>query len=420
MVKPDSELLESVDSLPRAVLGSLPGISILVFDTDMVLRLADGGAFRDYGYDPAELVGKRLRDALPGESFNHLIPRYEATLEGKSDEFEVSSFDGRGRFLINVEPLVEDGEIVGGVALAREITARKLVEDELRTVSESFESAFISAPIGMALVGLDGRARRVNKALVNFLGYEPEELAQLTVEEITHPDDFGEDLEQANRLLEGRIERYELEKRYMRKSGESVWALLAVSLVRDEGGTPLYYISQIKDITGRKQAEADLRKVAAEDSLTGVANRRQFESDLAAQVARCRRQMETAALLMLDVDRFKSVNDTFGHAAGDTVLKAIASDLTGRVRTEDKVARVGGDEFALIMVGGDADTAAALAEELMRHFDRLQVDYEGQQIGCRASIGSQVITGDEKDIDEVLLAVDHAMYGAKELRRSTR
>ncbi len=418
MVKPDSELLESVDSLPRAVLGSLPGISILVFDTDMVLRLADGGAFRDYGYDPAELVGKRLRDALPGESFNHLIPRYEATLEGKSDEFEVSSFDGRGRFLINVEPLVEDGEIVGGVALAREITARKLVEDELRTVSESFESAFISAPIGMALVGLDGRARRVNKALVNFLGYEPEELAQLTVEEITHPDDFGEDLEQANRLLEGRIERYELEKRYMRKSGESVWALLAVSLVRDEGGTPLYYISQIKDITGRKQAEADLRKVAAEDSLTGVANRRQFESDLAAQVARCRRQMETAALLMLDVDRFKSVNDTFGHAAGDTVLKAIASDLTGRVRTEDKVARVGGDEFALIMVGGDADTAAALAGELMRHFDRLQIDYEGQQIGCRASIGSQVITGDEKDIDEVLLGADHAMYEAKELRRT--
>ena len=87
MVKPESELLESVDSLPRAVLGSLPGVSILVFDTDMVLRLADGGAFRDYGYDPAELVGKRLAEALPGESFEHLIPRYEAALNGKTDEF---------------------------------------------------------------------------------------------------------------------------------------------------------------------------------------------------------------------------------------------------------------------------------------------------------------------------------------------
>ena len=420
MVKPESELLESVDSLPRAVLGSLPGVSILVFDTEMVLRLADGGTFRDYGYDPATLVGKRLGDALPGESFRPLLERYESALRGQTDEFEVSSFDGKGRFLVNVEPLFEDGEVVGGVALAREITARKRVEDELRTVSESFESAFNSAPIGMALVGLDGRPQRVNKALVDFLGYEAEELAQLTVEEITHPDDIAEDRERADRLIDGQIESYELEKRYLRKSGESVWALLAVSLVRDEDGTPLYFISQIKDITNRKQVEADLRRVAAEDSLTGVANRRQFEADLAAQVSRCRRQMETAALLMLDIDNFKSVNDTYGHAAGDAVLKAVASDLTGRVRTEDIVARVGGDEFAVIMVGGDAETGTSLAEEMMGHFDSRRVDYEGRQIGCRASIGSQVITGDEKDIDEVLLAVDHAMYGAKELRRSTR
>ena len=123
---------------------------------------------------------------------------------------------------------------------------------------------------------------------------------------------------------------------------------------------------------------------------------------------------------MLDIDNFKFVNDTYGHAAGDAVLKAVASDLTGRVRTEDIVARVGGDEFAVIMVGGDAETGTSLAEEMMGHFDSRRVDYEGRQIGCRASIGSQVITGDEKDIDEVLLAVDHAMYGAKELRRSTR
>mgnify|MGYP002682669908 CR=1 FL=1 len=238
----------------------------------------------------------------------------------------------------------------------------------------------------------------MNKALVDFLGYEAEELAELTVEEITHPDDIAEDREQADRLIDGQIERYELEKRYMRKSGEPVWALLAVSLVRDEDGNPLYFISQIKDITNRKQVEADLRRVAAEDSLTGVANRRQFEADLATQVSRCRRQMETAALLMLDIDSFKSVNDTLGHSTGDQLLREIAQRLRARVRQSDLVARLGGDEF-VVMVETVSDRTGLhlLAAKILAAVGE-PMQLQGHEVTVTASIGISVFPDDGSDV----------------------
>ncbi len=145
--------------------------------------------------------------------------------------------------------------------------------------------------------------------------------------------------------------------------------------------------------------------------------------------------METAALLMLDIDNFKYVNDNYGHAAGDAVLKAVAADLTCRVRAQDMVARRyhgGRRQFPMrsIIRSGRraAETVSIPYLARRRRTDGSTstaaiVDYEGRQIGCRASIGSQVITGDEKDIDEVLLGADHAMYGVRfwcELRRSTR
>ncbi len=240
-----------------------------------------GGAFRRSTVtDPAQIatIGKRLGDALPGERFRPVLESTDRLLPEVvlgTDEFEVSSFDGKGRFLVNVEPLFEEGEVVGhlpGVALAREITGRKRVEDELRTVSESFESAFKSAPIGMALVGLDGRAQRVNKALVDFLGYgqrkgQPAGGTLHGRPRRDHPSRRHRGRSRAGRPPDRRPDR-------ALRTGEavffardvvaaaSVWALLAVSLVRDEDGTPLYFISQIKDITNRKQVEADLRRVA--------------------------------------------------------------------------------------------------------------------------------------------------------------
>ena len=142
--------------------------------------------------------------------------------------------------------------------VVRDVTERKKNEEALRESEERFRSAFESAAIGMGLVGPDGRWIRVNRPLCDIVGYSEQELLNLTFQDITHPDDLEGDLQQVRRLLEGDIRAYQMEKRYLHKDGRTVWIMLSVSLMRDHEGNPLYFISQIEDITRRKQAEEAL------------------------------------------------------------------------------------------------------------------------------------------------------------------
>lgn len=186
-----------------------------------------------------------------------------ATQEGRSHEFEyrMIAADGRAVWLQDIIRVVMEGsrpvELIG---LMVDITERKSTEAALRETDERFHRAFEDAPIGMALVGLDGRWLQVNRALCEIVGYSPEELLATTFQAITHPDDLDADLAQAARLWSGEIGSYRLEKRYRHKSGAVVWILLSASVVRDRDGTPLYGIAQIQDITARKETEAELHR----------------------------------------------------------------------------------------------------------------------------------------------------------------
>ena len=175
------------------------------------------------------------------------------------------------------------------------------------------------------------------------------ELLGATREQLTHPDDFAADMEQVQRLVTGESDHCELEKRFLDSRGEVVWTSVSRSLVRDEGGEPLYFIAQVQDITERRQFEAKLSHLADHDALTGLFNRRRLEHELERQVAYTERYATGAALLMLDLDNFKYVNDTLGHAMGDELIVRVANALRERLRDTDIVARLGGDEFAIIL-----------------------------------------------------------------------
>lgn len=148
--------------------------------------------------------------------------------------------------------------------IAMDVTDRKATAEALREGEARFGAAFQHAAIGMALVGLDGRWLKVNHSLCRLVGYDEAELLALSFQDITHPDDLDADLNQVRRMLDGEIETYQMEKRYFRKDGQVVWILLNVSLVHDAAGAPLYFISQIQDITERKQTEVTLRETYAE------------------------------------------------------------------------------------------------------------------------------------------------------------
>lgn len=154
----------------------------------------------------------------------------------------------------------------GVVVVTSDISARKRVEEQLRTSEEQFRSTFAYAAIGMALVGLDGRWLRVNAALCEYIGYTEQELFSKTFQDITHPDDLDSDLHNVTQLLQGKIQSYQMEKRYFHKLGHIVWVLLSVSLVRDSQSNPLYFVSQIQNITDRKYAEQALNTQLSEES----------------------------------------------------------------------------------------------------------------------------------------------------------
>ena len=302
------------------------------------------------------------------------------------------------------------------MAVSRDITPRKHAEEARRHAQERFELVFEQAPIGMALLTPEGRWVRVNQALLAITGYTSEELLAKTIEEVTHPDDMSVDLEHVRQLLAGEIREYQMEKRYFHARGHVISTMLSVSLVRDLQGRPLHFIAQIQDITERKLMEERLRHLAEHDSLTGLHNRRLLERELAMQVARCRRYGEQAALLVLDLDGFKQVNDTYGHKAGDELLKALAVELARRLRGTDMVARIGGDELAVLLPGTDAAGGRKVAANLEEAVAGCRVDADGRRVATTASVGVAAIDRESLAAEAVLMEADRSMYAAKSAR----
>ena len=410
---------------------------------------------------------------------------------------------------------------------------------------ELFETAFAQAPIGMALIGLDGRWMKVNAALCAISGWPEAELLERPFQEITHPDDVSADLEQIRSLLAGRSDRYQFEKRYMTSSGDQIWALLAVSLVRDAAGQPRHFIVQVQDISERKQAQRQLLEAEAEaraqrdhataivgamgegyaltmdgeikaindalsaltgfsaaeligvtppypfwppehheaigavladvrrynggrheivlmrangerfeaeitvrpareeggraigfvstlrdvsvqrrhqrelerlartDSLTQLANRYVLQEALEREAGRRGTDKRQPALVLLDIDLFKQVNDGFGHPAGDAVLVDVARRLERTVRAGEVLARVGGEEFAWLLPASNADEAIAAA-------DRARAAIASEPFGRAGKLTMSAGVGlisTPADGDALYRMADRALYEAKQRGR---
>ena len=292
----------------------------------------------------------------------------------------------------------------------------RAAERGLREVRERFESAFDNAPIGMALIAMDGRWLQVNDALCRITGYTQDALRATTLRAMTHPDEVEIDAESLQQLLSGEIASYQVEKRYRHAWGHHVWVLVTTSIVRDEDRVPLYAVTQVQDISERKELARRLEYFVDHDFLTGLFNRRHFEQELTRETDRVSRYGGPGAVLVIDIDNFKDVNDTFGHRAGDDVLKGVAGLLRERLRQTDIVARIGGDEFAVLLPQTDADHAQSVADELVKAMGRQTAVLADRSIHITSSIGVTMFDG-LTDI-EVLAYADLAMYEAKEAGRN--
>ncbi|TPQ24751.1 EAL domain-containing protein [Methylomonas koyamae] len=312
--------------------------------------------------------------------------------------------------------LDEDGSLLGAVMVFRDISERRRMEKLLRESEERFHSAFDLASIGMALIAVDGGFLQVNKSLMDIFGYSKPELLQANLQMLTHADHMDNALAfRLRQLLADELPSFQIEMECFHKIvGKIVWTLLSASLVRDANGDPQYFIVQIQDITNRKFAEQQLLYLANHDPLTGLLNREQFQSSLTQALATVQRHDKKLALMFLDLDRFKLINDTLGHRLGDLLLQAVSDRLRGAVRAQDILARLGGDEFIILLSDVvQIDDAARVAEKTIQLLAQ-PFALEGNDIVVTASIGISVYPDDGKDSHSLLMNADAAMYLAKE------
>ena len=411
-----------------------------------------------------------------------------------------------------------------------------------------FEKTFHYCAVGLAHVGIDGTFIRVNKKLCDFLDYSDQELTKLTFQDLTAPDHLDEDLDQFERLLEGQIDNYSIEKRYIRRDGKRVWAKLTVSLVRDDSNNPDYFISVVEDIDEKKRIQSELFQVDAlfskivsafsertfiwvatpdfsklkyandgyanifgrseyelycnpmsfldhvheddrarvakvfsrrplenwdiqyriydskgevkylhdrgnlifddretqtlilgtadditreknqqqalmsavtkleylsqTDSLTGLANRREILSQLSDEIARMERGQKASTLVYVDLNKFKEINDKYGHKVGDNALVEFSQQMKVLLRDSDRFGRIGGDEFVILLYGADDKETEIFFERIAQHDFTLNVN-NTSVVPITFSVGWVTWSAEISTVEEWLDKADEVMYEKK-------
>jgi diguanylate cyclase (GGDEF)-like protein/PAS domain S-box-containing protein len=310
----------------------------------------------------------------------------------------------------------ENGALLGAVMVFKDITQRCEIENLLRDSEQRFYSAFDLAAIGMALVAVDGRYLQVNSSLTHILGYAKDELQTLSFHHLSPGDECRKMLEhQLHQVAVDALTLFPTEVQCFHKIvGKMVWVLISGSLVRNTDGEPQYFIIQVQDISERKAIEQQLTYIANHDALTGLMNRQQFHNRLTEALSYSRRHNTKLALVFLDLDRFKLINDTLGHWIGDLLIKAVAERLKKSFRTNDTLARLGGDEF--IMLLSDIAHVEDVARIAQKTIDLLTKPFalEGNDIVVTASVGISVFPDDGDNGQTLMMNADSAMYLAKE------
>ena len=395
----------------RALLDAALDHAPLVFyakDGDGRFTVVNSEFERIAGRPRSEIVGLTAGDLKGGE-------RFSAHSDGAPERGGTELFEETvgGRTYVSLRfPLTSgDGRILGVAGISTDVTARQRAE-------ERFQRAFEAAPIGMALMSLEGHFLRVNLALCAITGYDAEALEATSDEAITHPDDFACSPRGRWESADEAGANFECDKRYITAAGHTVSVQMHVAVVRDAEGRPDHLLAQVQDVTERKRFEEQLQYMADHDPLTGLLNRRCFELEVGRHLAQVARYGVSGALLVLDIDHFKTINDSLGHNAGDELIIGVAGVLLERLRRTDAVARLGGDEFAVLLPMADEHEAKALGQSLLDDVRERTAQLDGERRrAVTMSLGVALFDGAAVTPEDMIVNADLAMYDAKEAGR---
>jgi diguanylate cyclase (GGDEF)-like protein/PAS domain S-box-containing protein len=295
-----------------------------------------------------------------------------------------------------------------------DITDLKRAEDALRDAEQKFRTAFDHAPIGMTLSDPDGLLLDVNRSFCVMVGRSRSQLIGTLARDLTHPDDRVLSQEADDRLRSGAVSHHEVEERYVHANGQPVWVRRSSAMVRGQDDEPHYCITQVQDVTEQRQAREELAYQALHDPLTRLPNRALFLDRLRGALARAGRRPSSVGVLFLDLDRFKVINDSLGHDAGDQLLVAMSERLQETLRPMDTAARFGGDEFVILCEDLDAEAEVlGIAERLCAAVAEPCLVGDAK-VHITTSIGIALTDDSDNRPEDLVRDADAAMYRAKE------
>ena len=368
------------------------------------------------GYSEEELLKMTVFDVKAKTQSSGSFYESKTTKEGLPIEVKLRRRDGTEFFTEIIGRVIKVGDKDYVLGTVRDITERKRAEDRLRQLSSAVEHS----PISIVIMDITGSIEYVNLKFTEVTGFTLDEVRGKTPQDTfgssnTQPETRAEHWQT---ILSGNEWRGEMEN--CKKNGESYWAAVSISPITDSNGIITHFVSINEDITVRKENEekiqrlnAGLEQLAMTDYLTNLYNRRYFMQRGAEEFKRARRNNQPLALLMMDIDHFKNVNDTYGHDAGDMALQQVAATLKSSLREIDILGRIGGEEFAVLLPNISLHEAAVLAERVRKAVAGTSVEIPGGSLTITISIGVAVLTNETSGIDNILKNADVAMYQAK-------
>lgn len=397
---------------PGQILSAMSDL-VVVVDESGRLEFISESARALLGQDPTAWTGRDAFDLIHPDDVGLAAEALASSVEagpGPKTPIVLRIADGSSRWRtveIVSTYLAPSGRPGRLVVVAREGLQHERAKKDRRAVDHRFERAFEHAPIGMALVTDDGILARVNSALELMIGGDRVALTGSPVLDLVHPDDRERARRHAMAVMsDDAVHRIEL--RFVRVDGSAGWAQVTSTLLRDDAGHPEHTVVHLQDITEPRRLRSQLEFAASHDPLTGLLNRSGFER----RFGGCERRENMRALLVIDLDRFKPVNDRFGHAAGDALLIQVSERLRSSARSDDAIGRLGGDEFTLLSCSIDSPQAAlAFGERVRERLSEVFVLEKGS-VEITGSIGAALLDGDVA-LDCALAAADRAAYVAK-------
>jgi diguanylate cyclase (GGDEF)-like protein/PAS domain S-box-containing protein len=391
---------------------------MLVIDASGIVQYANPKSLETFGLSLEEGLGTNAFDYLHPDDLERVAGLFLSLLETPSstirDTVRTIAANGEIREIEIVSTNALDSAVVAGVIVnGHDVTEHRRYVNQLQSVEQQFRLAFEDNMAPMIFTDLDDKVIAANDAFCEMVGFDRGEILGRDSTPFTYPEDIGITEESHRRVADGELARSRYVKRYLRKDGRLIYVEVLRSPARDAEGNILYNVISERDITDERALAAQLSHQALHDTLTGLSNRALFDDRLDQARAKMLRDGGLCAVLLLDLDDFKGVNDSLGHLAGDQLLISVARRLEQVVRDSDTLCRFGGDEFLYLAEGlTSPDDVEHVAQRLLESLSEPFI-ISGLKFDQSASIGIVVTQDPGDDSTEFLQRADVALYEAK-------